>query len=91
MAIILYRKTILTGGTSDALDGIDGSVLNDGDECRVYTSSNILYFYRLDATSGATEDSPDIIAPDNNPGSKRWILQDTTAPALHYADLTGFW
>ena len=75
MATSTYGKAALTGGASNALDAIDGSVLVDGDRALVITSSDIIYYYRLNATSGAAESSPDIISPDNNAGNKRWILQ----------------
>ena len=74
MASKLYFRTSLTGGTSGALDGIDGAVLADGDGCMVFDGINS-YFYVLNVTSGATESSPNIIKPDLNPGDKRWELQ----------------
>ena len=75
MAKTLYQRTSLIGGGADALDEEDGANLVDGDFAFVMTSSNIAYIYILDADSGAAESSPDVIAPDTNPGSKRWILQ----------------
>lgn len=69
-----YIRTILIGGTTNCLDGIDGAKLNDGDTCQLITSSGIRYDYRVNATSGAVENSPDIIAPDTNAGTKRWVL-----------------
>lgn len=81
MSVLVYKKTALTGGTSDALDGIDGAELNDGDICWVYLTDGegdeYVSEYRLDSDSGESESSPNIIAPDDNPGSKRWILQAT--------------
>lgn len=71
---LYYSKTALTGGAAAALDYIDGSLLADGDMAFV-SVSGVLYVYRLNATSGAAESSPNIIAPDTNPGNKRWILQ----------------
>lgn len=85
MAISRYRRTALTGGTSDAIDGIDGNTLNDGDITEGYVS-NIYYIYVVDADSGAAESSPDIIAPDTNPGSKRWILQSIRVQDLTISD-----
>lgn len=85
MALSRKRRTLLTGGTSDALDGIDGNTLNDGDICEVF-ASNIWYCYVLDADSGAAESSPDIIAPDTNPGSKRHILQSIRVQDLTISD-----
>jgi hypothetical protein len=81
MARNSYWANILTGGAQyslDALDGNDatgsGDPLAEGDVAVVVTSTYV-YFYRLDATSGAAESSPDVIAPDTNPGTKRWILK----------------
>lgn len=83
-----YYRTALTGGSSNALDGIDGDDLNDGDLCDVVTSTTAFYSYRLSASSGAAEDSPDVIAPDTNPGSKRW-LQLTNVIHCDTFDLNG--
>ncbi|MEW5804613.1 MAG: hypothetical protein AB1847_21180 [bacterium] len=38
-------------------------------------ANNFILTYRLDSDSGATESSPEILAPTTNPGSKRWIRQ----------------
>jgi len=67
-------KTTLIGGGATALDSIDGAGLVDGDLAFVAVSG-ILYTYRLNATSGATDDGLNVIAPDANAGDKRWILQ----------------
>lgn len=69
----MFTKGSLTGGTSGCLDQIDGDNVLDGDKAIVVTSTRY-YVYRLNATSGATESSPDVIAPDTNPGNKRWLL-----------------
>jgi len=74
MSIKSTNKTLLTGGTAAALDSIDGATLLDGDRAFVAVSG-VLYYYVLDDDSGAAEASPNIIAPDTNPGNKRWILQ----------------
>lgn len=74
MATNRYAATGLTGGTDGDVDKIDGSVLNDGDTC-VATVTDTVYEYRLNASSGAAESSPDVISPDSNAGTKRWILQ----------------
>jgi len=80
MARNYYWASVLTGGAQFALDAIDatdtdgsGTVLADGDIAEVVTDDNLEYKYRLNATSGATEDSPDIIEPDFNGGLMRWI------------------
>jgi hypothetical protein len=72
--LIVQKKTALTGGGASALDGIDGAALQEGEFAFVMVS-DVLYVYRLNATSGAAESSPNIIAPDANAGNKRWILQ----------------
>ncbi len=68
-----YTKSVLTGGASGSLDAIDGSDLSDGDRAIVFTSSTY-YIYWLDDDSAATESSPNIISPDTNAGTKRWVL-----------------
>ena len=71
-----YYKQLLTGGSGAALDGINGTSLSNLDIAYVMVS-NILYVYQLDSTSGGAESSPDVIAPDTNPGDKRWLLQNS--------------
>ena len=73
----VYIKTLLTGGTGAALDSLDGDTLLDGDVCLIGTvpTGDELSFYVLDADSAAAESSPNVIAPDTNPGNKRWLLQ----------------
>ena len=68
-----FGAITLTGGTSGALDDIDGDDLANGDICYAVTSTDF-YVYYLNATSGAGESSPDIISPDDNAGNKRWEL-----------------
>lgn len=75
-----YGVTSLTGGGAGALDVCaDGADLNDGDGALAIISG-LVYVYRLNATSGAAENSPKVIAPDVNPGTKRWILEHTGVP-----------
>jgi len=85
----IYHFLLLTGGSATALDSIDGNSLLDND--RAFTLvGGILYVHELDATSGAAESSPAVIAPDTNPGTKRWLLQATgyMDSGLGFADLT---
>jgi len=70
-----YGATGLIGGSSGDLDNIDGTNLASGDGGIVITST-AAYIYYLNASSGASESSPDVIAPDANAGNKRWILVD---------------
>jgi len=76
--LLVYKKTAITGGGATALDGVDGAALVDGNLAFV-TYGGVFYAYILDDDSGATESSPDVIAPDTNPGNKRWILQQVTS------------
>jgi len=69
-----YWASTLTGGAEGSLDSIDGDDVNDGDTASVPVSDDRIYEYYLDADSGASENSPNIIAPDSNAGDKRWIL-----------------
>lgn len=89
MAITVYKKTLLTGGTSPALDSIDGAGLLDGDYA-IVTVSNIDYAYILDDDLGGAESSPLIITPDTNPGNKRWVLQTPALAALTTAGDTPY-
>jgi hypothetical protein len=69
-----YGADALIGGTGAALDAIDGAQLVDGDKATVYLTGGPPLHYNLDASSGAGENSPFIISPDSNAGTKRWIL-----------------
>jgi len=71
----------LTGGAAGALDAINGADLSDKDGAVVITPTEI-YHYTLDADSGAAEDPPRVIAPDTNPGDKRWLLRRDSAGAV---------
>jgi hypothetical protein len=81
MALLFPIKAALTGGAANAVDGIDGAVLSDGDIVPA-SVSDVLYWYRVNATSGAAESSPDIISPVANAGDKRNILQGLRAASL---------
>lgn len=61
------------GGTAGCLDAIDGASLADGDYALI-CKSGMFYYYYVDATSGAAESSPNVIAPNTNAGTIRWIL-----------------
>lgn len=79
----IYGATSLTGGGAEALDVIDGTDLANGDVAMVVTTSET-YHYTLDATSGAAENSPYIISPDTNAGTKRWILKQPESTTIQY-------
>jgi len=77
-----YTKYVLTGGGTGALDAIDGDFLANNYRAMVITDDGV-YHYKLDATSGATEDGFNIIAPDDNAGTKRWILKRGSADSFY--------
>jgi hypothetical protein len=78
-----YGATGLIGGASGDLDKIDGASLVNGDGAFVITST-YAYLYYLNATSGAVEASPDVISPDANAGTKRWILVNVFSPVYQF-------
>jgi hypothetical protein len=84
MANQFFARIALTGGTTGALDAIDGSRLADGDMTFVMSSGGILYPYRVNATSGAAEASPTTISPNTNAGDKRHILATLAALGLQF-------
>ena len=85
--LVFMGKTGLIGGEATKLDSIDGATLTDNDAAFVNVS-NVQYIYRLDADSGAAESSPNIIAPDTNAGTKRWILQGLNGASLNMPGLS---
>ena len=83
-----YGATSLIGGGSGALDKIDGADLVDKDAALVVTSTK-MYIYFLDATSGAAESSPDVVVPDTNAGTKRWILSNIDGSSVVMGRVVG--
>ena len=75
MALAVYKKTGLTGGTAADLDSVDGDDLSGGEIAFVIYDGSA-YTFELDESSGADENSPFVIAPDANPGNKRWLLKN---------------
>ena len=82
---VKFSKTVLTGGSSAALDGIDGSTLTDGDLAFV-VAADYIYVYVVDADLGEAESSPTYIVPDTNPGSKTWVLKTIYTNSLYVND-----
>lgn len=81
MALKNYSATSLIGGVAGALDSIDGTGLQDLDFAIVVTADTH-YFYTLDDDSAAAESSPTVISPDDNAGTKRWVLVGSFNQAL---------
>jgi len=72
----VFHKDDFIGGTDNCLDSIDGAILQDGDTASVYKSVGnyiVRVDFLLDADSATAESSPDVISPDSNAGTKRWI------------------
>jgi hypothetical protein len=74
MAKTVYHRTSLGSGAG-GLKGIAGNLLLNEDVCFI-NENNITYMYLLDADLGGVESSPDRVAPDVNPGTKMWVLQN---------------
>ena len=69
----LYVKKEFTGGSSDALDSIDGSVLKNGVFALVLKDGKAYSMEYVEGASGE-EDPPNIVTPDSNP-TGRWVLR----------------
>ena len=71
-----YMANGLTGGTTGTLDDIDGDLLAGGERALVTIGNNPaqVYIYVCDVDNAGSESSPYIIAPDDHPGDKRWVL-----------------
>ena len=73
MSNFFYQRA-LTGGSSIALDSINGNKLTVGDFCIVNVIdttaplSSLSYMFAV-STSTAAESSPDVIVPDANRGT----------------------
>lgn len=87
MSELTLALSALTGGASGALDAIDGNDLAGGDAAIVVLATGV-YHYKLDGSSSLSENSPYVIVPDSNPGTKRWILVDPVGP-LNKINFTG--
>ena len=68
-------KTLLTGGTSAAVDGIDGNSLADGHIIIPHLTGDTMYPYVEDHDAGLAQNSPWVLVPTSNPGSIGLILQ----------------
>jgi len=75
MAKKVYVKSVLTGGGSDALDGISYSAIQDGEFCFTLYKNQRFFVHYYDASSSASESVPDVIAPDDvGSNNGRWLL-----------------
>jgi len=69
-----YRKEKLSGGTSLALDGINGEKLVGEDTAFVYISEKE-YIYKVDSDLSGTLRIPFVVNPTADPTTKSWVLQ----------------
>jgi len=74
--VIMWSKTALTGGAGSSLDSIDGATITAGDYAFVGVNG-LMHMYKANGGSSAAENAPFVIAPDTNPGTIRWELQQT--------------
>jgi hypothetical protein len=81
MSIKTWGAGGLTGGSSSPvdLDYYDGNRLTDGDKAVAFLGAGPPLNYHLNSSSTESEDSPFYIAPDTNPGNKRWELLNNGA------------
>jgi len=79
----VYAATSLTGGVTGSLDNINGSALNDKDVAMVTVQGGNMMPFVLDASSGASENSPYVISPDDNAGTKRWVMTGVQGAFSH--------
>ena len=75
MASKIYFKNYLSGGSANALDGIDGDLLAFNDCSITVTSAGDTYFHTVITSAGA-DDGLYRIDPDVNPGNKQWQISN---------------
>lgn len=74
MSTEYYAATSLIGGVAGALDKIPTATLHNNDVGVVVTTQRVYHFVIVE-NSGATENPPLIIKPDDEVGDKRWVLK----------------
>jgi hypothetical protein len=90
MARTVYVTTEITGGGS-GLDGIDGSNIVKGDMAFLINPDSTTIGYRqgnyfgvyVATTKNASDDSPEIVNPDANPGDWNWEKMTPLIPVFH--------
>ena len=86
MANKVYAFNHLTGGTNDSyLDYHEGADLVHGDMAFGMVSGKF-YAYFLEDEAYASENSPNIIAPDVEDNGKRWVLASEYVPFVPQED-----
>ncbi len=69
MTVTYYPAKGLIGGGADDIDNVDGNDLNDGD-IFLTEKDGVSYRHQVDADGNVAEQSPSVIRPDTNPGTK---------------------
>lgn len=85
MSEFYYFNNYIGGTNETYVDGVDGDELSDADAGLALINGERLD-YLLDADSAITENSPYVIAPDDNAGDKRWIAQIPAMPWYYWCD-----
>lgn len=70
---VMYVSNATATGSGASLDTEDGAALAAADRA-ISISTAGAYFFHLDESSGAAEDDPNVVSPNTNAGTKRWIL-----------------
>jgi len=86
---VIMGATDLIGGGDGAVDDISTSDLDDLDGVIAITDDGF-FFYSVDPTSGAGEDSPYTIKPDDEGGDKRLLLQFLSESAFEAGTISFF-
>lgn len=79
-----YWADAINGGTGNSMDLLDptdtdgsSTVLVAGDICDV-VEDDMISMYVARESAGKSEDAPDVIIPDSNPGNFWWELVERT-------------
>lgn len=83
-----HTRTLRTGGTNAALDGISGSDLVVGDFAFVLEGGVLRTYLYKDYGAPQTESDPQLIVPDSLPGDNGWQLQEQPAYTSITTDTT---
>jgi len=98
MANNVYAATALSGGAAGALDDgatAYGDQILNGD-LAIVQDDDAIYFFEADTSSGASENSPEIITPDDHSdgssysGSTRWLLMNVVQERTEFIPVADF-
>ena len=83
-----FGATSKIGGTDGDIDNIAGGSVVAADGCVLIDTDETAGLYTLSAASGATESSPSIIKPDDDAGTKRWLLTTILGMGVKVCELS---